>query len=200
MLDSFLKDRRNIEWLIGIDEAGRGPIAGPVSVGAVLIPIDFDERFFIGIRDSKQLSMKLREEWFEKMHAHPSILISVALVGASHIDERGIVSAIKAAMTRTLRELASDLDPATILVLLDGSLHAPRMFPHQETIIKGDEKIPVISLASIAAKVTRDRHMVRQARKYPEYQFEQHKGYGTKDHYKKLRAHGPSAIHRTSFL
>lgn len=200
MLASYLQNRRNIEWIIGIDEAGRGPIAGPVSVGTVMIPQDFDPAFFSGIRDSKQLSEEKREEWFAKMKSHPGIHIAVSLVGASHIDTRGIVSAVKVAMRRNLNELTSDIDPNTILILLDGSLYAPKEFLHQETIIKGDEKIPVISLASIAAKVTRDRHMVRLGKKHPEYGFDQHKGYGTKEHYRNLKKHGRLDIHRASFL
>jgi ribonuclease HII len=200
MLDSFLQERRNIEWIIGIDEAGRGPIAGPVSVGGVLIPADFDAAFCVGIKDSKQLSAQLREEWFAKMHDHPSVHISVSLVGPDHIDKRGIVHAIKTAMRRVLTDLSEDIDPTTILVLLDGSLYAPRIYVHQETIIKGDEKVPVISMASIAAKVTRDRHMVKLAKKYPEYRFDKHKGYGTENHYKMLQEHGPSKMHRSSFI
>ncbi len=204
MLDSAWKNTqdiaKNFDWIIGIDEAGRGPIAGPVSVGTVMIPADFDAGFFVGIRDSKQLSSERREEWFVKMKEHPSIHVAVSLVGASHIDSRGIVSAVKTAMARNLRELTEDIDPGSILVLLDGSLYAPRHFTHQETIIKGDELVPVISLASIAAKVTRDRHMVRLGEKYPEYGFEKHKGYGTKEHYRNLKKHGHLNIHRSSFL
>ncbi len=198
--------KSKIQWIIGIDEAGRGPIAGPVSVGVCMIPVDFDTAFFSGIRDSKQLSEAKREAWLRKMRAHPDIVFAAALVGAAHIDKKGIVNAIETAMARALARVlaARGQNPGKrldhIQVLLDGSLRAPPEFKNQQTIIKGDEKIPVISLASIAAKVTRDRHMVRFAKKHPEYGFEVHKGYGTKMHYERVKKHGVSVMHRRSFL
>ncbi len=198
--------KSKIQWIIGIDEAGRGPIAGPVSVGACMIPVDFDTDFFAGIRDSKQLSEAKREAWLRKMSAHPDLVFAAALVGAAHIDRKGIVHAVETAMQKALARVlaARGQNPGERLdhihILLDGSLRAPSAFKNQQTIIKGDEKIPVISLASIAAKVTRDRHMVRLSKKHPQYGFEVHKGYGTRGHYQKIITNGLSPAHRKSFL
>ncbi len=190
-----------IKYVIGIDEAGRGPIAGSVSVGAVCIPVRFDWEPWQGVRDSKKLTPRAREEWFTKIHrAHQEGILSyaVSFASARYIDRHGIVPAIQSALSRALRQL--DADPLETLVLLDGSLKAPGVFYFQKTIIRGDQLEPVISLASIAAKVLRDRKMRQLAKKYPGYDFEIHKGYGTRGHYTRLRKHGPCAIHRRSFL
>lgn len=198
--------------LIGIDEAGRGPIAGPVAVGVFAVTRRSDLREFAGVRDSKKLSESQREAFFLQIreaqkagHAHYAVSFSSAGV----IDKRGIVPAIKAAMNRALKRLESGLRrvdlrtegrPTRCRVLLDGSLVAPKRFTDQKTIIGGDDIEPVISLASICAKVLRDRKMKRLAKKHPHYGFEIHKGYGTKAHYRAIRKHGLSKIHRRSFL
>ncbi len=189
---------------IGIDEVGRGPIAGPVAVGAFLVLADGFENdiaaFPVPLRDSKQLSSVQREAWYEKIaewQADGKCDFSVVMISAGEIDSHGITKAIKKALAEALEEIECD---ETHLILLDGSLHAPNVFYNQITIIKGDEKEPVISLASIVAKVTRDRHMVKVAERYPKYGFERHKGYGTEEHYQAIKKHGLTPLHRKSFL
>jgi ribonuclease HII len=188
------------EYIIGIDEAGRGPLAGPVCVGVVVIPIGFDWTQIENVRDSKKLSEKKREEVFarvKELSAQKALMYSVGFSSCTIIDTRGIVYAIQSAMARALKNLP--VDPLLCEVLLDGSLVAPEHFIHQRTIIGGDDIEPSISLASICAKVSRDALMVRESVSYPEYNFEVHKGYGTKTHIEKIRAHGLSPLHRTSF-
>jgi len=186
--------------IVGIDEAGRGPLAGPVAVGAVLFlkraRFDFD-----GLTDSKKLTPSQREEWFRKMkdwQKEGKLRFAVSLVSNTVIDAKGIVPAINLGIERCLKKLK--VDPKHTHIFLDGGLKAPAQFLNQETIIKGDEKIPAISLASITAKVTRDRKMVTLSKIYPHYGFEIHKGYGTKIHADAIRKHGISKIHRKSFL
>jgi len=190
-----------ITHIVGIDEAGRGPLAGPVAVGAFCIPVNFDRKFFIKVMDSKQLTSGAREEWFLKikeLQKTGSLRYKVALVSHVFIDTRGIAKAVRAGIKRVISRL--NLDPKKALVLLDGSLKAPQEFVFQETIIKGDAKEAVIGCASIMAKVTRDRYMTRLAKSYPQYTFNIHKGYGTSVHRKAIKKFGPSKIHRLSFL
>jgi len=192
---------KHITHIIGIDEAGRGPLAGPVAVGAFCIPVNFDRKFFIKVMDSKQLTSGAREEWFLKikeLQKTGSLRYKVALVSHVFIDTRGIAKAVRAGIKRVISRL--NLDPKKALVLLDGSLKAPQEFVFQETIIKGDAKEAVIGCASIMAKVTRDRYMTRLAKSYPQYTFNIHKGYGTSVHRKAIKKFGPSKIHRLSFL
>lgn len=187
--------------IIGIDEAGRGPLAGPVAVGAVAMPENFNYKIFGILKDSKKLSEKRREEIFAQMQVlkkESKMNFSVALVSNKVIDERGIVFAIRKGIEGTLKKL--NIDSTNSIVKLDGSLKAPEEFLDQETIIKGDEKIPIISLASIAAKVTRDRHMVEMSRQYPVYSFEVHKGYGTAKHQASIKLKGLCEIHRRTFI
>ena len=189
------------EYVVGIDEVGRGPLAGPVTICACKIAKNFDQRFFKGIKDSKQLSARKREEWFLKisdLKQKGELDFAFSSVSASEIDSKGIVLAIRKAMKKSLATLK--LDPSTTRIMLDGSLKAPAEFIMQETIIKGDEKIPVISAASIIAKVMRDRYMEDQARVYPGYDLENNKGYGTDKHLKGIRRLGITPIHRFTFL
>ncbi len=189
------------ECVIGIDEAGRGPLAGPVAVGAVRLPLKFKKNFFRGIKDSKQLSADERELWFSlavEARKRGELDFAVSLISNTVIDKKGITRAVKQGIKRCLSRL--EVPAKTSHIFLDGLLHAPSEFPHQLTIIKGDEKVPVISLASILAKVTRDRHMKRMAKRFPDYLFEKHKGYGTRDHLDALRTFGLSVIHRKTFL
>lgn len=194
----------NMKYHIGIDEAGRGPLAGPVAVGGVMISetlLDFVLGSFKGLRDSKQLSEKKREEFYERMlslQKEHKLLFAVGLVSHETIDARGIVSALRSGVGSVLEKIG--VDPEKSRVLLDGSLSAPVQYTNQKTIIRGDETEPIISLASIAAKVVRDRKMRVFAKQYPLYGFERHKGYGTKAHYEALMTHGISLIHRRSFL
>lgn len=203
-----------MKFIVGIDEAGRGPLAGPVSVGAIVMPFEAviataakkanragGHPLLKGPKDSKQLSEKAREMWFKKLkqaRKEGSLGFSVSMVSAKIIDEKGIVFAVKTAIKRCLNKLS--VPPHETHVLLDGSLYAPDHFLYQETIIRGDQTVPLISLASIAAKVTRDRKMTRLAKIYPEFDFHIHKGYGTLAHRKAIKKHGPSEIHRRSFI
>lgn len=188
-----------MKWIVGVDEAGRGPLAGPVTVGLVCVPADFDWVLIPGIRDSKKLSESKREELFElskELQAAGKLQCVVKSVSAASIDSKGISPAIRRSIEAGLAELG--VDPAECFVKLDGSLKAPTAF-QQETIIKGDDKEWVIGLASIMAKVTRDRYMVEQDITYPQYKLAQHKGYGTRAHRAAIAEHGFSPIHRRSY-
>lgn len=197
---------RRVDYEIGIDEAGRGPLAGPVAVGAVAFKIKDKsklKRVFKKIRgkDSKKLTAREREEWFEVIKTEEekgNLHFAVSFVGARTIDKKGIVFAIKTALASSLKKI--NANPKTAKVLLDGGLHAPQKYQHQKTIIRGDESELPISLASIAAKVLRDRKMLRFAQKYPVYGFDKHKGYGTKYHCQQIIQYGLSCEHRVSFL
>jgi ribonuclease HII len=190
-----------MKFLLGVDEAGRGPLAGPVAVGVVAVSEGFVvEKEFSGVADSKKLSEKKREKIFKMLESRAKlgdVYFTVEFENAETIDKEGIAVAIRKALARGVRALAPD--STSVHIQLDGSLKAPKEYS-QETIINGDELMPIISLASIAAKVLRDRLMVELSLKYPEYGFEKHKGYGTKVHYEALKKFGPCAIHRKSFL
>lgn len=198
--------QRNHQYIVGIDEVGRGPIAGPVAVGVLRISADNlarlrKARAFAGLRDSKQLSPKQRAVWFARVkdwRDSDTLTFAVRFVSAAQIDARGISLAIKKAMAAGLRALK--VTGKRELVLLDGGLRAPAHILHQKTIIKGDEKEVVIALASIAAKEVRDAHMRRLAKRYSGYGFEQHAGYGTAGHYAALREKGLTPEHRRTFL
>ncbi len=195
---------KSIRYLIGVDEAGRGPLAGPVAVGVAcckLADLPVLRRLWRGVRDTKQLTPRGRETWFKRLkdfRRQKLLDFKVSLVGEAIIDERGISRAVRIGIKRCLRRLA--VKPRQVLVLLDGSLRAPRAYQYQKTIIRGDETEPIISLASIVTKVTRDRRLIRLHERYPNYAFDIHKGYGTALHYQRLRQHGLSPIHRRSFL
>ena len=188
-------------YLIGIDEAGRGPLAGPVAVGAVMLPLDFDWSLIEGVRDSKQLSSRQREEIFARMQEIRSagtLQFAVSFSSVQIIGRRGIVFAIQSALNRAIRKITK-VGPWYFEVRLDGGLQAPEEFTMQKTIIRGDESEAVISLASIAAKVLRDRHMQNLAFRYPAYGFDAHKGYGTLAHRRAIERAGLSDMHRASF-
>ncbi len=194
-----------VQYIVGIDEAGRGPLAGPVAVGVVIAPVGFDIAYeFPGVADSKALSEKKREHLFAMLRErtdeipHSTIQFSVSFSSATFIDSHGIVPAVQRALDEALSLVAPS--PDDVSIFLDGSLHAPERYIQQETIIRGDVTVPIISLASIVAKVSRDSYMVRMAKRFPMYGFEKHKGYGTKMHREALVAHGPSSIHRRTFL
>lgn len=187
-------------WYIGIDEVGRGPLAGPVTLCAVA----FRKRtidIFNGVKDSKQLTEKKRGEWLKKIENEKqkgNIIYSLSSQNNKLIDHKGISLVIKDAIKNCLDELK--LNPQESFVLLDGSLRAPEQYIYQETIIKGDEKEQIIGVASVIAKVNRDAFMCARALQYPEYGFERHKGYGTKSHYEAIIKHGLCEIHRRSYL
>jgi ribonuclease HII len=190
-----------IKYLIGVDEVGRGPIAGPVAVGAFVFLKPQAKQFFKGVKESKQLSEAKREEWFEKIKKAQKLgLINFAVTFQSEkvIDNKGISFAIKKCLSDSLKKLK--INPKDAEVRLDGGLKAPPEYTNQKTIIKGDAKETVIALASICAKVLRDRKMCDWAKKHPEYGFEVHKGYGTKNHYRAIELAGLTPLHRRSFL
>lgn len=189
-----------IRYIVGIDEAGRGPLAGPMAVGIVMIKKNHTLPL-TRIRDSKKLSPEAREEWFRKIllwKKEEKLSFCVMFVSAKDIDNKGLSWGLASSIEKGLRKLS--VSPLKSEVFLDGGLKAPKKFLFQKTIIKGDEKIPVISLASIAAKVLRDRKMVAFSKKYPKYGFEIHKGYGTLAHRRAIKKFGPAVIHRKSFL
>jgi ribonuclease HII len=185
---------------IGVDEAGRGPLAGPVAVGVVIAPARFAiAKNFPGVADSKTLSAKKREEIFSLLVAQAkkgAIHYAVVFASAQTIDGIGITKAVERAVWSGVRKVSPK--PKDIRVLLDGLLSAPPEYI-QETIIRGDATEPIISLASIAAKVSRDRLMHRLYKKFPGYGFESHKGYGTQEHYRAIRRLGLCTMHRRSF-
>lgn len=187
--------------IVGIDEAGRGPLAGPVSVGVVVTPKSFNWRLLPGVTDSKQLSAVKRAEILKtakRLKKEKKLDFSVAMVSAKVIDMVGINKAIATAMKRAINRL--NLDSAQCEVKLDGGLRAPSEFL-QETIIKGDQKELVIGLASICAKETRDAYMVRKSAepKFEPYAFATHKGYGTKTHRESIKRCGVSIEHRVTY-
>ena len=193
--------KKSAKYVVGIDEAGRGPLAGPVAVGTVKIEKGFNKKFFGGIKDSKKLTENERNKWFElakSAQKRGRLHFSVSLVSNIVIDKHGISKAIKIGIKKNLLKLY--VSPKDSYILLDGLLKAPIEYKNQLTIIKGDEKVPVISLASIVAKVTRDRYMANLAKKYTQYGFEQHKGYGTEMHRKAIKKHGATPTHRRTFL
>lgn len=195
----------SVKYLIGVDEVGRGPLAGPVAVGAFLVPIGFDFEYFHGIRDSKKLPAHKRESYLklvEEKVKNGEVKYAVSFVSSEQIDKKGLSYAIKKALQTSLQKLKVKqvFLEEECLVLLDGGLKAPAKFMHQKTIIKGDDKEKVISLASVVAKVLRDHRLMKLSKKYPEYQFHINKGYGTKQHIDHLMEFGPCPIHRQSFL
>lgn len=221
-------------YIIGIDEVGRGALAGPVVVAAVAVTTKFriknaefrikkksrnSEFFFCQrqipggsilnsklakLRDSKKLTPKQRELWFEYIKNELALPHAVAMVSPTVIDKINISQAANLAATRALSKLTKNLKLKTkrYSVFLDGGLYIKKLKTKNlklKTIIRGDEKIPAIMLASIVAKVRRDKMMVKLHKKYPKYAFDRHKGYGTKKHIKAIRKFGPSPIHRRTF-
>lgn len=192
-----------IKYFAGIDEAGRGPIAGPVSVAVAVWPADMDMTLLseIGVRDSKKLTAKRRREIYDwAIGERQSDRLSFAgiLVPETMIDKKGIVFAIRHGLAVCLERLK--LNPAEVAIRLDGSLFAPPEYKNQETIIGGDGKDLLIGLASVIAKVGRDEYMIKISDQYPEYDFAKHKGYGTRAHYEAIKENGLCPIHRRSFL
>ena len=174
----------------GVDEAGRGPLAGPVVAAAVIL----DERHAIqGLADSKKLTPRRREALFDEIRAK-ALCCSIAEASVHEIDELNILQATLLAMRRAVMGLR--LPPK--LVLVDGN-RLPVLDVRSEAIVKGDDKVPAISAASILAKVSRDRWCLEYHLQFPQYGFDQHKGYGTADHLAALRLHGPCPQHRRSF-
>ena len=178
--------------IAGVDEVGRGPLAGPVVAAAVILPHDFD---VLGIDDSKKLSPKKREELAEVIK-EKALAWSIGWVGPERIDEINILEATKEAMTQAVQGLSLQPDH----VLIDGNFTVRALALPQTAIVKGDANSSSIAAASILAKVTRDHYMEEMDAVYPGYAFASNKGYGTKAHYDGLKAQGPTPIHRKSFI
>lgn len=194
-----------MQWIVGVDEAGRGALAGPVSVGAVLYPSDFDwqelyalvtHRGAVRLRDSKQLSTQQREILFERIVSNGRLKHAAAFVDAAAIDKIGIVNAAHEATAAAIRALG--IGPDRVLVQLDAGLRAPSEW-EQAAYVRGDATYPAIAFASIIAKVSRDHLMEEFAEEYPAYGFEGHKGYGTTAHTSAIHKHGMSVLHRQTF-
>ena len=180
-----------VKLLCGVDEAGRGPLAGPVCAAAVILPQNCEIE---GLNDSKKLTEKKREALFDLICA-AAVSYGIAFATVEEIEEYNILGATFMAMNRAV----AMLDPVPELALIDGNRNTGIQIPSR-CIVGGDGKCADIAAASVLAKVTRDRYMRQMAELYPQYGFEKHKGYGTKAHYEAIRAYGPSPIHRPSFL
>lgn len=194
-----------MRYVIGIDEAGRGALAGPVCVGAVLMPLDLDWRVGYALvtargepklKDSKQLSAQQREILYEYVTTHGRLKHAAAFVDAPVIDSIGIVNAAHEAAAVALSRLGISHERAE--VLLDAGLKVPEQW-QQKSFIRGDENVPAIAFASVIAKVTRDRLMESLPENFAQYKFSEHKGYGTLEHRKAIARAGLSVLHRTSF-
>ena len=186
-----IEDSLGLHPICGVDEAGRGPLAGPVCAAAVILP---EHLQIPGLTDSKKLTDKKRRELFPIIQEQ-AIAYGIGLASESEIDEINILQATFLAMGRALEQLS--VRPA--LALIDGNRETDFGLP-VKTVVKGDSLSANIAAASILAKVTRDNLMLELAQQYPEYGFDIHKGYGTKAHYEALRTYGPCPIHRRSFL
>jgi ribonuclease HII len=195
----------DMRFFIGVDEAGRGALAGPVAVGAVLYPEDFDWRAAFALvtkrgeprlRDSKQLSAQAREVLFEHIAAHGRLRHAWAFTDASAIDQIGIVNATHEAAAIAVAGL--EVSPSKVEIVLDAGLRVPSKW-RQQSFVRGDETIPAIALASVVAKVARDRFMSDLPATYAPYGFGEHKGYGTLAHRTAIRRNGVSDLHRRSF-
>lgn len=180
-----------VSLICGVDEAGRGPLAGPVCAAAVILPRNIE---IVGLNDSKKLSEKSRERLYDEI-CEKAMSFGIAFASVEEIEELNILNAAMLAMNRAIAQL----EPQPELALIDGN-RSSAIEINSRCVIKGDAKCADIAAASILAKVTRDRYMLDMAEKYPEYHFERHKGYGTKLHYEALREYGPCEIHRPSFL
>lgn len=186
-----IEDSLGLRLICGVDEAGRGPLAGPVCAAAVILPKHLQ---IPGLTDSKKLTDKKRRELFPIIQEQ-AIAYGIGLASESEIDEINILQATFLAMRRALDQLSVRPE----IALIDGNRETDFGLP-VKTVVKGDSLSANIAAASILAKVTRDNLMVELAEKYPEYGFEIHKGYGTKAHYEALGTYGPCPIHRRSFL
>jgi ribonuclease HII len=183
--------KRGHNFIAGVDEAGRGPLAGPVVAAAVILPIDHNIE---GLDDSKKLSAKRREILFEEI-ADSGAVCAVGIIDNDTIDKINILKASLTAMRKAVMSLETSAD----FILVDGSFTIPNLDLPQFALVGGDKYCNSISAASIVAKVTRDRIMDRYQKLYPQFSFGQHRGYPTRLHLEELKEHGPTEIHRRSF-
>lgn len=202
----FLKNNNsNVKYIIGVDEVGRGPLAGPVVLAAVCIPYGLRIQTKLGkLKDCKKLLPKKREEWANYLKSHPQVKYELSRIYPRGIEKLNISRAANRAAHRACLRLISGnrLKFGEFKIYLDGGLYprSDKVSLISQTVVRGDEKFTAVKIASILAKVQRDNYMVRLAKKYPEYGFEEHKGYATKKHRKAIIKHGPSEMHRLTFL
>ena len=190
-LENSIYASSGASYIAGVDEAGRGPLAGPVCAAACILPRNLE---IPGLNDSKKLSSKARDSLYDII-INSAVSYGIAFASVEEIESLNILNATFVAMNRAL----SQLSPQPALALIDGNRNSGISIPSR-CVVKGDSLCADIAAASVLAKVTRDRYMLTMAEKYPEYGFEKHKGYGTAQHYAALRQFGPSSIHRPSFL
>lgn len=201
--------KKGIKIIFGTDEAGRGPLAGPVVASTVFINFDLLKRkpelikdfqkLISQIKDSKKISPQKRDKILKLIKKSPVIEYTFCSVSEKIIDQINIEKATFLAMQKSIEKLKNKIKFSPQIVLVDGNKKIPKIKYPQQTIIKGDNKISSIALASIIAKVIRDKKMIKLSLKYPKYKFEIHKGYPTKLHLKLLKKYGPCQIHRKSF-
>ena len=192
---SFEREYGDHQAICGIDEVGRGPFAGPVVAAAVILPKDCD---ILYLNDSKKLSEKKREALFEPIKQY-ALAYGIGEASAQEIDEHNILQATFLAMERAVENLKENFKLQPDILLVDGN-RDPKIMDNTRTVIKGDANSASIAAASILAKVTRDRELVKLDEIYPQYAFKQHKGYPTKLHYERISEYGISPVHRRSFL
>ncbi len=195
-LETNLIKIENTTLIAGLDEAGRGALAGPVTAAAVILPLQNEDRLaaLAEVNDSKQLSAEKRERFYDLILEH-ALCWGVYATPAAVIDEIGILSATRLAMRESLKQL----EPKADYLLIDGRVRLATIATRQQSIVRGDGISLSIAAASIIAKVTRDRMMVEAAKSYPAYKFEGHKGYGTQFHRDTIGSEGPCEIHRHTF-
>ena len=191
-IEEEIYNKEDVKYICGIDEAGRGPLAGPVVVASVIMPKD---SMIEGVNDSKKVSEKKREKLYEEI-TNTAIAWGVGIIDQREIDEINILNATKKGLTNSLKELEIKPD----LILVDALTNIDTLGIPYRSIIKGDAKSYSIAAASIIAKVTRDRIMRQWDELYPEYCFEKHKGYGTKMHIDAIKEYGPCPLHRKNFI
>jgi ribonuclease HII len=190
----MIKNKKNDKFIVGIDEVGRGAIAGPLVLGAAAGYLNNkNKKFLTGVRDSKKLTFNQRLLWYKKFK-NSDLNFYCVFISNNFIDKYGMSKSLKEGVKRLLKKIDKKID----LVLLDGGLKAPEKY-NQKTIIGGDDKVPFISAASIYAKVKRDLYMIRMDKKI-NYCFADHKGYGTKKHFLLIKKNGISKVHRKTFL
>lgn len=194
----------NKKYIIGLDEVGRGALAGPVAVCALALPKNIKIRTKIKLKDSKKLSLRRRIYWEKWLKSQKSIICSVSFVSNKVIDKINISNAANLAAFRSFKKVKNKLkDGADFSVILDGGLYLKNKndsLKFAKTIVKADEKFNAVKLASIIAKLNRDRLMVKAAEIWPQYGFAIHKGYGTRKHLNAIKKHGKSDFHRLTFI
>lgn len=195
-LEWTAREESGVRYIVGVDEAGRGAVAGPVVAAAVILPLDAPERlqYLDGVNDSKQMTPPKRDALYDLIVEH-ALAYGIGSTPAAAIDEMGILPANARAMKTALQKL----EPAGEYLLIDGRMRLQGIALPQRPVIRGDSLSLSIAAASILAKVTRDRHMIEQDAHYPQYGFARHKGYCTSQHVTALEQHGPCPIHRHSF-